>query len=256
VETEKEMLFTLPNGQSFKGIIDRLDHLADGSLIINDYKTGKKLPTEKDIAYKNQLSLYAYALKQQYGAERTIKARLYYLHFNIEEVREIQSEYLNTLIQEYQTHTSEIEEKRQNYFQTKTPLPTQESTLCSYCEYQSSCPLRKRKYLDQLSISEQQIQPIIDTYAQISQNITKHKQQSEQNKKLILEYMEQQQCSHLEREQISLSIRTTNILSIPDKEQLETFLHKQHLRGQATSVTRYTIAALLKEKHIAEQAFA
>jgi RecB family exonuclease len=60
------MLFTLPNGQSFKGIIDRLDHLKDGTLIINDYKTGKKLPTVTDTGYINQLSLYAYALRQQF----------------------------------------------------------------------------------------------------------------------------------------------------------------------------------------------
>jgi RecB family exonuclease len=60
------MLFTLPNGQSFKGIIDRLDYLTDGSLVINDYKTSKKLPTIKDNPYKQQLSLYAYALRQQF----------------------------------------------------------------------------------------------------------------------------------------------------------------------------------------------
>jgi RecB family exonuclease len=60
------MLFTLPNGQSFKGIIDRLDYLADGSLVINDYKTGKRLPPAKDTHYKEQLSLYAYALRQQF----------------------------------------------------------------------------------------------------------------------------------------------------------------------------------------------
>ena len=67
VEIEKEMLFTLPNGQSFKGIIDRVDYCTDGTLIINDYKTGRKLPTAEDIEYINQLSLYAYALQQQYG---------------------------------------------------------------------------------------------------------------------------------------------------------------------------------------------
>jgi RecB family exonuclease len=66
VETEKSILFTLPNGQSFKGIIDRLDHLKDGTLVINDYKTGKKLPVEIENQYISQLSLYAYGLQQQF----------------------------------------------------------------------------------------------------------------------------------------------------------------------------------------------
>jgi RecB family exonuclease len=60
------MLFTLPNGQSFKGIIDRLDYLADGTLIINDYKTGKKLPVERENYYISQLSLYSYGLQQAF----------------------------------------------------------------------------------------------------------------------------------------------------------------------------------------------
>ncbi|MDR0370123.1 MAG: PD-(D/E)XK nuclease family protein [Candidatus Peribacteria bacterium] len=257
VETEKEMLFTLPNGQSFKGIIDRLDTLRDGTLIINDYKTGKKLPTEKDKGYINQLSLYAYALRQQYGAEKKIKARLYYLHFGIEDEWDISSDFLTQLIAEYESYTSEIETKRQNYFQTKTPLPPQESVLCSYCEYQSSCPLWKRNYLtpDNLSESEQKILPLIDEYATISKQISQHKQQADQNKKLILDYMEQQQLSKLEIEDITLSTRTIKMVEISDKAELQSFLHQHHLRESATSVTRYTIASLLQAEKLIPSEF-
>lgn len=247
IETEKEILFTLPNGQSFKWIIDRLDILKDGTLVINDYKTGKKLPTEKDLSYRNQLSLYAYALAKLYGKKTKIKARLYYLHFDIEEEREISSEYIDTLVQQYQESTSEIETKRREYFQDKTTFPTQESSLCSYCEYQSSCPLRKRKYLEQKTEIEQKITPIIDEYATISKQITQYKQQADQNKKLILNYMEQQNLSKLEVENILLSTRTTKTIEIPNIEDLETYLYQNNLRESTSSITRYKIASLLSE---------
>lgn len=171
LETEKMMLFTLPNGQSFKGIIDRLDILKDGTLIINDYKTGKKLPTASDTSYINQLSLYAYALRQQYGAETTIKARLYYLHFGLQDEWEIQDDFLNALVAEYESYTSEIELTRTSYLQTKTLLPTKENAFCSYCEYQSSCPLWKWSYNSDFSADEQVVLPLIDEYSSLTKQI-------------------------------------------------------------------------------------
>jgi CRISPR/Cas system-associated exonuclease Cas4 (RecB family) len=179
VETEKEMLFTLPNGQSFKGILDRLDFLLDGTIIINDYKTGKRLPTASDTGYVDQLSLYAYAIKQQYPQAKTIKARIIYLHFGIEDERKIQDEVLHTLVQTYQTYTSELKLKRQAYFQTKSPLPTQENSFCKYCEYQSSCPLRKHSFLAAETMSETDLRhlSIIDRFATVSKQLSEHKRQ-------------------------------------------------------------------------------
>ena len=248
VETEKEMLFTLPNGQSFKGILDRIDFLPDGTIIINDYKTGKRLPTASDTGYVDQLSLYAYAIKQQYPQAKTIKARIIYLHFGIEDEREIQDDALHTLVQTYQTYTSELESKRQTYFQTKSPLPVQENSFCKYCEYQSSCPLWKHSFLtpETMSAEDSRHLPSIDQFATVSKQLSEQKRQLEYHKKLIKEYMLAQNMNEFLCEETMLKLSSRKGIDIPNLDLLQTFLHSNHLRDQASSVTRFKVGALIK----------
>ena len=86
-----------PLKQQFRGVIDRIDKEGD-TFIINDYKTNKSLPPEQKQEYMDQLTLYGLAIQQHYGKYlQHIKARLHFLHFDVEDEREITQERLDAV---------------------------------------------------------------------------------------------------------------------------------------------------------------
>ena len=101
VDTEANVSFALDEDVSFAGFIDRLDKDGD-TFVINDYKTNKRLPTENKDSMKEQLTLYAIGVKEKYGKYlKKIKARLYFLHFDIEDTWEITDELLFEVTEKY-----------------------------------------------------------------------------------------------------------------------------------------------------------
>jgi hypothetical protein len=158
----------------------------------------------------------------------------------------------------YQTYTSVIEISKKMYNDKIFTFPPTESSLCSYCEYQSSCPLFKRNYIvanpsstgeiEGASSDEQAIFPVIDTYADVSKQISAHKKQLEQNKKLIIDYMQMKGLRELTVEDITLKLSSRKGIDLPDVQALEAFLREKKLRHQASSITRFKLASLLADK--------
>jgi DNA helicase-2/ATP-dependent DNA helicase PcrA len=78
-----EEKFVMPIDPSLKigGKIDRVDDLGGGKFEIIDYKTGEKLPTQKDVDRDLQLSFYALALSAIKKIDpKNIKLSFYFLH--------------------------------------------------------------------------------------------------------------------------------------------------------------------------------
>ena len=76
-----EEKFTLKIDSSLKigGTIDRVDDLGKGKYEIIDYKTGEKVPTQKEVDKDMQLSFYALAVSTLYKVKpENIKLSLYY----------------------------------------------------------------------------------------------------------------------------------------------------------------------------------
>ena len=92
ISTEKQLWFKLDENINFYWIIDRLDKIWD-NFIISDYKTNKNLPEKDKNQYIEQLTLYWLGVLEHYWKylkdDENLKARLYFLHFDIEEEREL-----------------------------------------------------------------------------------------------------------------------------------------------------------------------
>jgi RecB family exonuclease len=158
------------------GRIDRIDKLADGTFEVIDYKTTKKMPSQADVDKNFQLSVYYLGITNRWPSlqkeNRPVKLSLYYLRHG-EKLSAFRS---NQQIKETQEKILDLinQIKKSNFEPRSNPL-------CSWCQYQSYCPLFRHKFVEQESPTpdEQQIKEVIKEYFQIKGK------QDQDNKRLM-----------------------------------------------------------------------
>jgi hypothetical protein len=97
------------------------------------------------------------------------------------------------------------------------------------------------------SPDEKELVPLIDKYATLSKQISEHKKQVEQNKKLIIDYMQSNELCALTVDDILLKLSSRRGIDLPDTETLEKWLHEKGLWEQTSSLTRFKVASLIHE---------
>ena len=127
---EKSFLLKI-GGYIFKGAIDRVDKLIDGSVEILDYKTGS--PKEKLTAHdKRQLILYKIAVEELFGV-KVSQLTFYYLENNTSISFSAKEKEVEKLKEKIITQIEEI--KKCNF----TPKP---GMMCKYCDFRGICEFR------------------------------------------------------------------------------------------------------------------
>ncbi len=144
---------------ALSGIIDRIDKLKDGSFEIIDYKTARRLPSQKEIDENLQLSIYWMALRDRWPKKDHAKNKvsLYYLKHgeklssrrNDSQIDKVKKEILER-IQEIKTSSFEPEV----------------NPLCPYCEYRNICPVTKHRYQKD-SLKKEEISKLVDRYLEL-----------------------------------------------------------------------------------------
>ena len=135
IAVEEEILFDLDENGEYKirGFIDRLTYnLETEEYEVHDYKTSSNFPNNGDMEKDRQLALYAIAIKERYGRDKTVKLIWHYLFFKKKIVSKRTNEQLEKLKKETLELIKEIEA-------TKEFTP-KKSYLCAWCEYKSVCP--------------------------------------------------------------------------------------------------------------------
>lgn len=194
IDAEFNFAFEICENIKFQGRIDRLDKIND-TFIINDYKTNKRLPIEDKENYIEQLTLYGIGIRQKYGKYfNVLKARLYFLHFDIEDEREITQKKCNEVLDKYTTIIKEIESKKATYeLGNKSIFEAKESSLCKFCDYQSICPLFTYINTDDEVISElspKTIKNLVDKFVEVKNKISELSKQEESLKNIFLQYIQ------------------------------------------------------------------
>jgi len=115
IAIEKNISLQLTNGDTMSGIIDRLD-IHGRDMIITDYKTSKQLPTDGRDVPRDQITLYALAVEQDYGSKLDrIIAKVIYLHLQQEYTREVTKEDLAMTKKKYQDIIDDIRQKKDKW---------------------------------------------------------------------------------------------------------------------------------------------
>ncbi len=253
VSTEDSIIFSLDENRQFRGIIDRLDKQWQDTFVINDYKTNKNLPTQDKEHYFEQLSLYAIGISQKYAKYyKTIKARLFYLHFDIIDEREVTQEIMDTVKMKYIWIIDQIENKKFTYnMWDKKSFECKENALCKYCEYMSICPLRAHmKFEDEIvgwDLWEKTIKGLVDEYVELSKNESESKAQKENIKEMLIDYVNKHDLLKLFWNHSKLSVSRVENISIKDKEVLKGILNNLWLLDEAMEIDRFKLAKLIKD---------
>jgi putative RecB family exonuclease len=194
ISTEKLISFQLDEWINFQWYIDRLDKSWD-TFIINDYKTGKNLPSEEEKdQYIEQLTLYWLWIQQKYLKYfKNLKAKLYFLHFDIEDERDITQEKLDEIKNKYLNIIREIEKNKVQYAMwSKKIFEATQSPLCTWCDYQSICPLFNAINSDdevEWELSDKSITTLVDEFIEISDKISELEKQKEWIKGIFQKYV-------------------------------------------------------------------
>jgi putative RecB family exonuclease len=127
-------LSTTLEGITVRGIIDRLDELEDGSLVVVDYKTGRAPRNEQSRSRLGGVQMYALMCEAELGRRPSV-VRLLYLRDRVVISATPTDQALRGTRQRALGVWSAIERAcKQDDFR---PNP---SALCRYCNFQDYCP--------------------------------------------------------------------------------------------------------------------
>ena len=247
--TEEFFNFRLPNWQIFRGFIDRIDKIWD-SLMINDYKTNKRLPADEEQTNDEQIILYGYGILQKYGKQfKQVKWQLEYLHFDHIKPVQIDSQTLEQTVQKYVDVIDEIEQRKKQFYQgDQNAFEPKETSLCRFCAYKEICPLFAHWFgkVSGDDLSKESIQMMVDEYVANANKIKELKNQNEQTKKLLVEYAQKHGFLKLFGQKYQIRITSRQDYKIADKQKLKEILSKLNLLNEALEVDRYKVAKLIK----------
>lgn len=202
-----------------RGIIDRLAQDKDGRLIIQDYKTNKKLPTQSDVDLDGQLALYQLAVEDMWPDNNGIVLRRYFLRFCKPLESQRTPEQLAELRHEYIRRIKQIENAIQfNNF------PANESALCSWCDYNEICPAkggtgRVETPQEELPlVTGEPLRELVDSYIALDAQKKEIGKQLESMKKQLIRAAENENTKRLDGKTAgSVMVTTRNIEKLPTK---------------------------------------
>jgi putative RecB family exonuclease len=131
---EQRVVFDLDASGAYRiqGFIDRVALARDGAVEIHDYKTGKRVPSQKRLDEDRQLALYQLGLEREYGPERPMRLIWHYLSLGVVRTSTRNAEQLTALRERTRTAIDRIRSERE--------FPPRPSGLCRWCEYRALCP--------------------------------------------------------------------------------------------------------------------
>jgi len=137
VGLERYIRFPLDDNGRYncKGIIDRLMLAPDGAFEIHDYKTGSKLPDQREIDEDRQLALYQIGVQKLWPAAKAVRLIWHEVAFDMEMRSTRTAESLEGLKSELAALIDRIEAERE--------FAPNETALCGWCAYWDLCPIKK-----------------------------------------------------------------------------------------------------------------
>ncbi|MCP5042312.1 MAG: PD-(D/E)XK nuclease family protein [bacterium] len=130
---EEEVTFDLDakGDYSMRGVVDRIVRGEDGAIEIHDYKTGRYIPSQKELNNDRQLALYQLGLRERFGHDQPYRLVWHYL-----QKRELRtSARTPAQLETLRDDTIAVIDK----IEAATTYPNKRNRLCDWCEYKDRC---------------------------------------------------------------------------------------------------------------------
>jgi len=180
------------------GSIDRVDKNADGSIEIIDYKTKRRMASQKDIDDDLQLSIYQLGLvkKWPHFEGNAIKLTLYFLKHGEKISSQRTGRQLDEVRQSVLETIREIETRTKN-----DDFPPSPSGLCDWCEYKQMCPMwrhmYKRQYEAEKIKNQEELNQYVGEYFRLKDQNSKNTGRLNQLKTFIFAFMDEQKVERV-----------------------------------------------------------
>ena len=136
---EEKILFDLDpdGGHKIQGFIDRISRTPDGTIEVEDYKTGKRVPSQRVLDNDRQLALYEIGVREKHGPDVEIRLVWHYVQSDRTQVSRRTPDQLERLREATLALIERIEAEEE--FSPRT------SPLCQWCDYLERCPAQGRQ---------------------------------------------------------------------------------------------------------------
>jgi putative RecB family exonuclease len=136
---EQRVSFSLDASGAYRvqGVIDRVVRARDGAIEIHDFKTGKWVPTQKELDRDRQLALYQIGVAEKYGTDQPIRLVWHYLLRDQARTSTRTPEALDDL----REHTIQLIDA----IHAEQKFEPRPSALCGWCEFAEICPASGRQ---------------------------------------------------------------------------------------------------------------
>ena len=133
-DTEVELEFSIGD-HTFRGIIDRLDHIGPGEWIVHDYKTSKRPKTRRQAINDIQLALYQIAVEQNYGQVNEISLTWNFLRMDTE----ITVLHTREQLEKLRAKLIRMADQIIRFLDDENNFYPKESILCNWCYLWQEC---------------------------------------------------------------------------------------------------------------------
>lgn len=132
------------SAQSISGRIDRIDRVGDvaESLIVVDYKTGRRVPSEDDVRGSFALAMYALCVQQSLRRP-CMRVELHHVPSGMRVGRDLSAESLQRQIARIEQIAGEMAQAEDAWRadgDTDAHFPPTPSALCGWCDFREHCP--------------------------------------------------------------------------------------------------------------------
>ena len=237
--------------------IDRLVDMGNGVYEVHDYKTNNTLPKQQKLDEDRQLAMYSLWVKLNYNDCKKVRLVWHFLAFDkeMDSFRTIPQ--LEDLRKEVINQIKSIESTKE--------FPPNETALCSWCVYQSICPLFKHE----IELEEKEVNEYLkDSGVKLVNKYVKLKtEQKEYNYKIDekLEKLKEALIEFCKKEGIEVVIGSDNKISVKEygsikfpsksseeRKELIKLLKKIDKFDEVTDLDIYALARIVKNKEWAE----
>jgi putative RecB family exonuclease len=209
---EENVSFEL-SGFKMAVVVDRMDRMRDGSFEIHDYKTGGRLPAQKDMDESRQLALYEMAVRGMWKDTGKVKLVWHFLQFGVDLVCLMSREKLGKVEADCVSLINDIEGCKDF-----APKP---SALCDWFGYWEYCPARKHHAkiaaMAPAMAAKEDGFALVNEYSRLKEEERKATEAAEAVRLRLIEYSRRENVSWIQGGSRAASVRVQTILGFPAK---------------------------------------